>query len=84
MLRPQSPKEMANANSAMRLVAIEKGGETPSERIKRMKNDISQWYQELNEWNISEKEIEILKPYYLPNYAMLKQMMQEKFVQKSR
>ena len=42
LLRPKSPREMANCNSVMRLMASEKGGETPTERYKRMKDNMSQ------------------------------------------
>ena len=69
MVKPHSPKEMADCNSAMRLMATEKGGETPTERYVRMKEDMSQWYAEMNEWGLSENEKHILEPHYLPTYA---------------
>lgn len=69
LLQPHSPLEMANCNSIMRLMAAEKGAETPTERYKRMKDDISQWYKEMNEWGLSQEEQESLEPYYLPAYA---------------
>lgn len=40
-LRPKSPQEMATCNSIMRLMAQEKGGETPTERYARMKQNIN-------------------------------------------
>lgn len=70
MLKPQTPKEMADCNSIMRLMAQEKGGETPTERYKRMKEDISRWYTEMNQWGLTEEEQKILEPYYLQSYAM--------------
>ena len=60
---------MADCNSAMRLMASEKGGETPTERYVRMKNDISQWYQEMEKWNLTKEEQQSLEKYYLPTYA---------------
>lgn len=69
MLQPQTPREMANCNSVMRLMATEKGGETPSERYKRMMNNMDRWYDELNKWDISANEIKVLEKYYLPTYA---------------
>ena len=69
MLKPETPIEMANCNSIMRLMAVEKGGETPSERYRRMKNDMSQWYQELKKYGISNEETKILEKYYLPTYG---------------
>lgn len=68
-VKPTNPVEMANCNSAMRLMASEKGGETPTERIVRMKKDISQWYKEMEDWDLSKEEQKILEPYYLPNNA---------------
>ena len=68
-VKPHTPKEMADCNSAMRLMASEKGGETPTERYVRMKTDISQWYNEMNRWGLSKEEQKILEPYYLPTHA---------------
>lgn len=72
-IKPSNPIEMANCNSAMRLMATEKGGETPTQRIVRMKNDISQWYAEMNQWGLTQEEQKILEPYYLPNNATIAQ-----------
>ena len=69
LLRPKSPREMANCNSVMRLMASEKGGETPTERYKRMKRDMSQWYAEMQRWGISRTDQKILEKYYLETYA---------------
>lgn len=69
LLKPHSPLEMANCNSIMRLMASEKGGETPTERYKRMKDDTGRWYAEMREWGLSDGEVKTLEPYYLPSYA---------------
>lgn len=69
IVKPHTPKEMADCNSAMRLMASEKGGETPTQRYVRMKADMSQWYDEMNRWGLSKEEQKILEPYYLPTYA---------------
>ena len=69
LLRPRSPREMANCNSVMRLMAAEKGGETPTERYKRMKDNMSQWYDEMRRWRISPADQKILEKYYLETYA---------------
>lgn len=69
MVKPTNPIEMANCNSAMRLMATEKGGETPTERIVRMKQDIQQWYYEMEDWGLTQEEQKVLEPYYLPNSA---------------
>lgn len=69
MLRPTSPTEMANVNSVMRLMATEKGGETPSDRYARMKRNIGQWYTEMKSYGLTQKEQKILEKYYLPEYG---------------
>lgn len=68
-LRPHTPREMANCNSVMRLMAIEKGGETPTERYKRMKDNMYLWYDEMNRWHLTQEEQKILEKYYLSTYA---------------
>ena len=55
------------ANALMRLQG-EKGQERPEDRFIRMK-DISQWYKELEQYGITEKETKVLEPYYLPMRA---------------
>lgn len=68
-LKPQTPKEMATCNSVMRLMAQEKGGETPSARYRRMKNDISQWYTEMDSYGLTKEEQRLLEKYCLDSYG---------------
>ena len=68
-LKPKTPREMANCNSVMRLMAAEKGAETPTERYKRMKDNMGRWYDELSRWHISQTDIKTLEKYYLSTYA---------------
>jgi DNA polymerase III alpha subunit len=53
----------------MRLMG-EKGKERPLDRYVRLKNDIGQWYDECKKAGLSDSEVEILEPYYLPNYGV--------------
>ena len=53
------------ANALTRLTG-EKGQERPIEKYVRFKNDITQWYQECKQWGLTDEEIKILEPYYLP------------------
>lgn len=69
VIKPKSPNELVSANALMRL-AGEKGKERPLERYCRLKNDMNQWYKELKEWNLTDEEIKIIEPYYLPNYGV--------------
>lgn len=67
-VKPHSLIDAASANSLMRLMG-ERGGEQPVDRYIRMKNDINLWYKEMSDYGLTEKEIEILKPHYLPVFG---------------
>ena len=69
-VRPTNPIEMANCNSAMRLVAPEKGGETPTERIIRFKRHPEQLSEEMKSYGLSIEEQHVLEKYYLPANGM--------------
>ena len=68
-LKPRSPKEMATCNSIMRLMAQEKGGETPTERYARMKKNINRWYDEMRDWKLTIDEQKVLEEYCLDSYG---------------
>lgn len=68
-IKPKNPTEMASANALMRLMG-EPGKERPMDRYVRIKNNIDLWYQEVRNRGLSEEEIKILEPYYLPNYGV--------------
>ncbi len=65
-IKPRDPNEMMMANALTRLVG-EKGKERPIDRYVRMKNNIQDWYDECHSKGLSENQIKILKPYYLPS-----------------
>lgn len=67
-IKPKNPLEMMMANALMRLTS-EKGKERPLDRYVRMKGDINQWYSECREHGLTEEEVKILEPYYLPVYG---------------
>lgn len=69
-VKPTNPIEMANCNSAMRLVAPEKGGETPTERIVRFKKHPEQLAQEMSDYGLSKSEQKLLEKYYIPANGM--------------
>lgn len=65
-VKPTDVIQMTICNAIMRLQG-EAGKERPADRYFRLKQDISQWYGEVrNRWHLSEREIKILEPYYLP------------------
>lgn len=68
-VKPTNPTEMTSANAIMRLMG-EKGKERPLDRYCRLKNDMGQWYKEVRDRGLSEDEIKILEPYYLPAYGV--------------
>lgn len=69
-IRPHTPMEMADANGLMRLMAAEKGAETPLDKYVRFKNDISQWYDEMHRAGLSEEEIKTIEPYFKSSYGV--------------
>lgn len=62
---PRNPLQMMMANALTRLTG-EKGEERPIEKYVRFKNNIELWYKECHQWKITDEEIKILEPYYLP------------------
>lgn len=58
--RPQSVKQLAAANSVMRLMSSD-GGETPLDRFVRFRNDINEWYKEMDDYGLTKEEQEVLK-----------------------
>ena len=64
-IKPRNPTEMMMANALTRLVG-ERGKERPIDRYIRLKNNINLWYDEVKKYGLTEKEIELIKPYYLP------------------
>ena len=58
--RPTTVAQMGAANAVMRLMSTG-GGETPLERYVRFKNDINEWYKEMNAYGLTEEEQAVLK-----------------------
>ena len=67
-IKPRDPVQLTSANALMRLMG-EKGKERPMDRYCRLKNDMQLWYREVRSRRLSEEEIKILEPYYLPNFG---------------
>ena len=68
-VKPTNPTEMTSANAIMRLMG-EKGKERPLDRFCRLKNNINEWYIEVKRRGLSDEEIKILEPYYLPRFGV--------------
>ena len=69
-IKPKTILEMADANGLMRLMTSEKGEETPMEKYIRYKNNISLWYQEMNQAGLTKEEQTILEPYFKQSYGV--------------
>ena len=69
-IKPQSPMEMADANGLMRLMTAEKGAETPLDKYVRFKNDIKQWYIEMERAGLTQAEMLTIEPYFKSSYGV--------------
>ena len=68
-VKPQNPTELTSANALMRLMG-EKGKERPLDRYCRLKNNFNLWYEEVRKCGLTEEEIKIIEPYYVPNFGV--------------
>lgn len=62
-LKPTNPNEMSLCNGIMRLMASEKGGEMPTDRYYRIKNNPKQWIDEMNSYGLTSEEQQKIKEY---------------------
>ena len=68
LLKPTSLPELAHANSLMRLMGD--GTITPTEKFLKFKNDISLWYKEMNEYNLTKDNVFELEKYLKMYYGV--------------
>lgn len=66
--RPENVKQLGAANAVMRLMSSD-GGETPLDRYVRFRNDISEWYKEMDEYGLTKHEQSLLEKYLLPKFG---------------
>ena len=78
-LKPTSVDDLAILNSTIRLMAQEKGGEMPTDKLARFKNDPREWDRELEMWGLGPKEKEILEPVLGMSYGLC--IAQEQFME---
>ena len=78
-LHPTSVDDLAILNSTIRLMAQEKGGEMPTEKLARFKADPTQWIKEMEKWGLGEKERKILEPVLSMSYGLC--IAQEQFME---
>ena len=63
LIKPKSVDELATLNSVIRLMAQEKGGETPLEMWAKYRKNIGLWYDEMRQYGLAEEEISWLANY---------------------
>lgn len=78
LTHPKSVDDLATLNSVIRLMAQEKGAETPLEKYARFKKDISLWYQEMDSYGLTKEEQKILEPVLKISYGLCES--QERFM----
>ena len=59
-LKPTSVDDLATLNSVIRLMAQEKGGEMPTDKLARFKANPSLWDREMEDWGLTYDERELL------------------------
>lgn len=79
LLKPTSVDDLATLNSVIRLMAQEKGGEMPTEKLSRFKADTSLWDEEMEKWGLNEEERAILHKQLDTSYGICES--QEGFMQ---
>ena len=62
LLKPKSLMEMTLVNSVIRLVS-ESGKESPTQKYVRYKNNINEWYNDLQSFGITKEEKNTLEKY---------------------
>ena len=66
LIKPKNVDELATLNSVIRLMAQEKGGETPLETWTKYRKNINLWYDEMRQYGLAEEEIQ-----WLANYSSI-------------
>lgn len=78
-LKPTSVDDLAILNSTIRLMAQEKGGEMPTDKLARFKRHPEQWDEEMRSWGLTEEEQNVLRPILTVSYGLC--IAQEQFMQ---
>ena len=78
-MKPTSVDDLAILNSAIRLMATEKGGEMPVNKLARFKAHPDDWDYELRKYGLGVEAKEILEPVLSVSYGLC--IAQEQFMQ---
>ena len=78
-LKPTSVDDLAILNSTIRLMAQEKGGEMPTDKLARFKANPDEWEKEMERYGLGGKERKILEPVLGMSYGLC--IAQEQFME---
>lgn len=78
LTKPESVDDLAVLNSVIRLMAQEKNAEQPLNKYARFKENIDLWYDEMDRYGLTEKEMKLLEPLLKSSYGICES--QEKFM----
>lgn len=78
-LKPTSVDDLAILNSTIRLMAQEKGGEMPTDKLARFKTNSYEWQKEMEKYGLGEEERKILEPVLGMSYGLC--IAQEQFME---
>ena len=78
-LKPTSVDDLAILNSTIRLMAQEKGGEMPTDKLARFKANPDAWSREIEKYGLSAQEQKILEPVLGMSYGLC--IAQEQFME---
>ena len=78
-LKPTSVDDLAILNSTIRLMAQEKGGEMPTDKLARFKANPYEWEREMEKYGLGEEEREVLEPVLGMSYGLC--IAQEQFME---
>ena len=69
-IQPHNLMQLMQSNSLMRLKKSKNAKYSPMELFIRYKNNIDDWYKDMLNYGLTNKDIEIIKPVLLPNYGV--------------
>lgn len=70
LTHPKSVDDLAILNAAIRLMAQDNDAEQPLHKYARFKNNINEWYKEMDQYGLTKEEQELLKPILSISYGM--------------
>lgn len=76
--KPTSVDDLATLNSVIRLMAPDKNAESPLTKFARFRNNISEWYKEMDSYGLTKEEQKIVEKHILSSSGIA--CFQEQFM----